>query len=217
MKKILFLSFVFVLAVVTWARATVTMTFNESFVTGGPVGGTRQDGTQVSNQYANSPYGVTWADIYTGTDFPTYTGQVVCLPGEFNGSGWTTGNTLWIYGNSTGGTGAQTATVTLSTPSDYFSMDYRRPQNTGTVEFALYLGNTLVADSGTLSYGSGDIGTWKTYSVSPGMFNKVVITESDKTNFDNFSINPVPVPPSVFLLLGGLGGLGVIKKRWFNK
>ena len=87
-----------------WAALT-TMTFDEAFVTGGTIGD-RQDGTKVSTQYAISPYGVTWADIYPGADFPSYTGQVVCLPGEFNGTGLDTDNYLLIYGIIRGAEGA---------------------------------------------------------------------------------------------------------------
>jgi hypothetical protein len=214
MKRVLFLSLVLVFGIATAAGAGLTtITFDEPFVTGGPVGGTRQDGTQVSTQYA----GVAWADIYPSLDAPPvyYTGQVVCLPGEFTGTGWTTGNTLWIYGNSLSGSGAQTATVTLSTLSNYFSMDYRRPQAAGTIEFDLYLGSNLVYNGNALSWNPGD--GWKTFTAPPVMFNRIVISESDKFNVDNLSISSVPVPPSLFLLAGGLGGLGVIRKRWTKK
>ena len=189
-----------------WA-SLVTMTFDEAFVTGGTLGD-RQDGTQVSNQYA----GVTWADIYTGADAPPiyYTGQVVCLPLEFAGTGWTS-NTLWIYGNALSGGGAQTATVTLSTPSNYFSMDYRRPTAPGTIDFALYLGTTKVADSGSLSWVSAD--GWKTFTASSYTFNKVVISESDKFNVDNFKINSVPIPSAILLFAPGILALFGLRRR----
>jgi hypothetical protein len=211
MKRASLLSLVLVLvfASTTWA-ALITMTFDESFVTGGTLS-ERQDGTQVSNQYA----GVTWADIYPGADAPPiyYTGQVVCLSGEFSGTGWTTGNTLWIYGSDlTGSTHAPyTATVTLSTPSSYFSMDYRRPTAAGTIDFALYLGTTKVADSGSLSWVSTN--GWKTFTAPSVKFDKVVIVESDKFNVDNFKINTVPIPSAIFLFAPGFLALVGLRKR----
>jgi hypothetical protein len=212
MKRATLLCVVLVLALAstTWA-ALVTMTFDESFVNAGAVND-RYDGTKVSTQYAISPYGVTWADIYPGTDFPSYTGQVICLPGEFNGPGFGTDNYLFIYGNNTGsGGGAQTATATLSTPSNYFSIEYRRPQASGTFDFDLYLGNTLVYDGSVLNWAPGD--NWKIFTAPTVTFDKVVIIESDKSSFDNFTINPVPIPSAIFLLAPGLLALVGLRKR----
>jgi hypothetical protein len=215
MKKILSLSIMLVVfaASTTWA-ALITMNFDEAFVTGGTIGN-RQDGTQVSTQYAISPYGVTWADIYPGADAPPiyYTGQVVCIPGEFAGTGWNTGNSLFIYGSAlSGSTGSPyTATVTLSTPSNYFSMDYRRPQAAGSIDFALYLGASKVSDSGSLAWANGD--GWKTFTSPSVKFDKVVILESDKFNVDNFKINTVPIPSAIFLFAPGLAALVGLRKR----
>jgi hypothetical protein len=48
------------------------------------------------------------------------------------------------------------------------------------------------------------------------------ISFSNPTTTDSYAIlytgpAPVPVPPSIFLMLGGLGGLGVVRKRWMKK
>jgi hypothetical protein len=212
MKRALLLSLVLVLSIAstTWA-ALVTITFDEAFVTPGAVNN-RYDGTQVSTQYAISPYGVTWADIYPSTVNPSYTGQVVCQPGEFNGPNFGTDNYLFIYGNNTGsGGGAQTATATLSKPSNYFSIEYRRPQADGTFDFSLYLGNTLVSDSGSLAWTPGD--DWKTFTNSSVTFDKVVIWVNDKSSFDNFTINPVPIPSAIFLFAPGLVALVGLRRR----
>jgi hypothetical protein len=192
-----------------------TITFDESYVTAGSAGD-RQDGTQVTSTYT-AAYGVTWADIYPGADAPPiyYAGQVICMPGEFSGSGFGTDNYLWIYGNSLSGSGAQTATVALSTPSDYFSIEYRRPQAAGTIEFDLYLGITLVYDGSALSWAVGD--NWKTFTAPSTTFDKVVISESDKFCVDNFSINPVPIPGAIFLLAPGLIGLAAGRRRWTKR
>jgi hypothetical protein len=211
MKKTFLLSVALFLCIASAAGAVpITITFDETYVNPGAIND-RQDGTQISTQY-KAPYGVTWADIYPGTDKPTYTGQVVCMPGEFNGPGYGNDNYLFIYGNNwQAGGGAQTATVTLDMPSNYFSIEYRRPQASGTFEFALYMGNTLVSDSGTLNWIPGN--GWVTYTKSSVIFDKVIITENDKSSFDNFTINPVPIPPSILLLVGGLGSLGIIRRR----
>jgi hypothetical protein len=216
MKRALLLILVLVLvtASATWA-ALITMTFDEAFVTPGAVNN-RYDGTQISTQYAVLPYGVTWADIYPGADAPPiyYTGQVVCQPGEFNGQNFGTDNYLFIYGNNTGsGGGAQTATATLSTPSNYFSIEYRRPQADGNFDFSLYLGNTMVYDSGSLLWSATLDGVWKTFTAPAVTFDKVVIWESDKSSFDNFTINTVPIPSAIFLFAPGLVALVGLKKR----
>jgi hypothetical protein len=213
MKKTLLLSLVLILGIASGAMAgIITMTFDEAFVTGGTAAD-RQDGTQVSTQYE----GITWADIYPGTNYPAYTGQVVCLDTEFKGPSWNTGNSLWIYGDLS--SNPQTAIITLGTPSNYFSMDYRRPQASGTIEFDLYLWNKdkyeKVYDGSELIWTPGD--GWTTFIAPTVTFDKVVININDKFNVDNFSINPVPIPPSLILLISGLGGFGMMRKRLIKR
>ncbi|MHB8969151.1 MAG: PEP-CTERM sorting domain-containing protein [Pirellulaceae bacterium] len=195
----------------------VTITFDESFVNPGTVNN-RYDGTQVSTHYSDSSRGgVTWDDIYPSTVNSSYTGQVVCMPGEFSGPDWNTGNYLFIYGDNAGsGTSAQTAYVTLSTPSDYFSIEYRRPQASGTFDFDLYLGSTRVYDGPSLTWNPGD--GWTKFTATSNMFqtfhtfDKVVILENDKSSFDNLTIEPVPEPSSLVLFVGGAVALLVIRR-----
>lgn len=209
MKKLLMFmtSIVVILGITMSAQAAlVTITFDEPYVTGGVAGsGDRFDGSQIDTEY--SSLGATWQDIYTGTSYPTYTGQVVCFPGEHSGSGWSS-NYLWVYGNNAGGgVSPATAVVTLSTPSDSFSIDYRRPAQTGTIEVDLYLDTILVYDGSTMT----STATWQTFTAPSVTFNQVHITQSDKTCFDNAKFNMVPIPASFWLL--GAGLLPLLRRR----
>ena len=207
MKKLLtmFATVVLVLGVNMPVRAS-TITFDESYVNPGAAGN-RYDGTQISNQYT-TPYGVTWADIYPSDDGPSnfYTGQDVCEPGDFNGINWGTDNYLFVYGNNTGSGGAdQTATVTFSNPSNSFSIEYRRPQASGTFDFTLYLNNTQVYDSGVITWDPLVNTGWEKFTAPSGItFDTLVIWESDKSSFDNLSFNAVPIPSAFWLLGSGL-------------
>lgn len=221
MKKLAVLAGVLaVLVCGTGAWATlVSITFDETFVSYGTTD-SRYDGTQLSSQYSGSPYFVTWTDIYhsgTNTDNPSYTGQVVCTGAEFSGSGYTTGNFAWIYGANAGsGTSMATAVVTLSVASNYFSIDYRRPNAGGQMEFTLLSDGKVVADSGILIT-AASWSTWKPsssgYLAEDITFNEVRIWQGDKSLIDNLTFNAVPIPPPILLLAGGLGGLGFFARR----
>jgi hypothetical protein len=207
-----------VLGLGTGAGASlVTITFDESFLSAG--GSNRYDGTQILDQFSGAPWGITWADTYTGTG--NYTGQTIAGPSEFTfSSPAPSNNYLFVYGNNTGsGGGTQTATATLATPSSYFSIDYRRPQASGTFTFVLYSGATAVYNSTAANNGTPL--TWdptldsgfKNLAVSGVTFDKIVITESDKSEFDNLKINPVPIPGALFLFAPGLAALVAVRRR----
>jgi hypothetical protein len=214
MKKMLLLTLVLMFSIASgaWA-AQVTITFDESFVN--PGGSNRYDGTQILNQYATAPWGATFTDTNSNSQ---YAGQNVCAPGEFSGANWGNDNYLFVYGGYAGsGVNPATALITLSTPSNYFSIEYRRPQAAGTFVFDLYLDSTLVYKGDTLTWDpllNG--GTWTTFTAPSVLFNKIDISINDKSSFDNLTINPVPVPPSLLLLVGGLGSLGIIRKRFIK-
>jgi hypothetical protein len=61
---------------------------------------------------------------------------------------------------------------------------------------------------------------WNGESQGPGeglgFTNSTASTGSGYEIVDT-AVAPVPVPPSLFLLAGGLGGLGMLRKRWVSR
>jgi len=52
---------------------------------------------------------------------------------------------------------------------------------------------------------------WTNTTGDPNSSNAYVI------QYNGLAPAPVPVPPSVLLLAGGLGGLGIIRRRWIKR
>lgn len=205
MKKLIVLlaAVAMVLGMTLYAQAAlVTLTFEEAWVTPGPTT-TRYDGSQIDDEYT-IPYGVTWVD--TVADDPNLlTGQGVTLPSEFSG-GWSDSDAmLWYYGPGSGGTTPFTAPILLSTPADYFSFEYRRPNAGGTMDVQLYLGDAVIYDDPGLTWDPITDGDWKTYEYTGGLsFDKVVLSGNDKFCTDTYTFNTVPIPPSFWLFATGL-------------
>jgi hypothetical protein len=93
MKKLLFTMAALILSLgltMSAQAALVTITFDEPGISAGPTSD-RYDGTQVDNQYAS--LGVTWVDTLPAN--AAWTGQVVTLPSEFNGTWPDSDQMLW--------------------------------------------------------------------------------------------------------------------------
>lgn len=205
MKKFLIFLCVFSLATgiaMSAGAAMVTITFDEAWVTSGPTTN-RYDGSQIDTQYT-AAYGVTWVD--TVADDPNVlTGQGVTLPSEFGGAWSDTDNMLWNYAQGGSGTTPFEAPILLSTPSDYFSFEYRRPNAAGTMDVKLYLGGVIVYDDPGFAWDPITDGDWKTFEYTGGsLFDKVVLSGNDKFCTDTYKFNMVPIPASLWLLASGL-------------
>lgn len=188
--------------------AGVTITFEETSlgITPGPNDTYRYDGTLIDDEYTGV-YGVTWADIVEGFDF---TGQSVTLPVEFNGSWLDSDAFLYYYGSDPiDGNSVFEASIFLSTPADYFSFEYRRPQKAGTIYVQFKLEGVELFESPLglewLVTDGAEPNDWDTYEYLGGqLFDEVVISSNDKFCTDTYQFNTVPIPASFWLLATGL-------------
>ena len=107
-----------------------------------------------------------------------------------------------------------TATYSFGTKQSSFAFMWGSPDSYNTLNFFLgaanvgsFTGNSVIPP-GTSGLGFVDV-------VFSGLFDKVVFgsTGKDAFEFTNVSSTPVPLPAAAWLLLTGLGGLGVLGRR----
>ncbi len=160
------------------------------------------------------------------TDSPTWWQDFDGTFKGYQGSSTPTSNFLgfnWVSSPSAlrSGTAMQFSSFVSS-----LSIGIDRPgaaSGTTNVEIDLY--NTLtgsLVEKATKTVTSG--GGWVTFtsSAEDSPFNLALVYGTDGSTgkrfmVDNISYDPVPIPPSLFLLGGGLGGLGLIRRRKVKK
>jgi hypothetical protein len=168
------------------ATATVTITFDEPFV------------TNLENLVQTNPYaglGVTFASgagtnkaiIKTPNDFNNYT----LLPGE------DANNQLLHLDTNPPNVLVQLAEATLD-----FDFDYRRPTDDGTVDVSIYSGGNLVHAFATIAWTITDGWANFAYDGAFGAIDEIRLQGSSKDVIDNlsFAVTAVPLPAPVALL-----------------
>ena len=182
-------------------------------------------GATLSNQYAS--LGVIFApNAFSGAGGPTTTWAtntdmtIVSSSGADVGGLGTpslvSGNILRSFNGWLVENGDPSFNVLFSTAVSSFSADFAGVSNAASTRLFAYDGDTLVATA------IGPTAGQFTLSLTGGHFTRIAITPGDYNDWvgvDNITFEQVAVPPAVplpaaaWLLLSGLGGLGLLSRR----